>query len=875
MRLHRLTLSNYRGIAHRDIEFPERGVTVVSGPNEVGKSSMIEALDLLLESKDRSSKKDVKQVKPTHADVGSEVTAEISTGPYRFVYRKRFHKKCETELSILAPRREQLTGDEAHDRVRAMLAETVDTGLWQAQRVLQSASTSAVDLSSCDALSRALDVAASDSAAADLAAGLSSTEPLLIEKIDTEYARYFTATGRPTGVWAAVSAALRDADADVAQCQEALAEVDERVRVHAELTDELAGLTGLRAEATGRLTRAKAAAAHVAALTDELRAAQQQAAAAAATHTAAVAAHRERLRLRADAQDRAVVVDETESAAAEAAESEALGRAVLDEAEQAAETAGVGLGQAQQRVETARQAIAELIQAQECERLRARLARIDAARSELDTVATRLRGITLTDRAFGIVEAAAAAVAMAGAQAEQQSATVTLAAESAVEFLVGDRRVVLAAGSTYDLTIAEVTQITLPGLLTTTIAPGATAEDTQAKLAAAQHTLTEALVGAGVESPEAARQIDQQRRELLAQRDRLVAVMTGLLGDDDEAQLRSRVAELAETQPPADPDQDAVRAELETARAELALAETQCTSARKVAVAAATQLTERTTRSTILREKASAARTESAAVAERLAASRAEIADDELAVRAQAAAETAEKAAASVAELSQRLAQAGPDAAAAELAEAQRAQLALTARYEQVSQALRDVTVQLDTIGTQGRAGKLAAARIRREHAAAEFARVQNRANAARLLRSTMARHRDDTRQRYAEPFRTEVERLGRTVFGASFEVEVDSDLQICSRTLEGRTVPFESLSGGAKEQLGIVARLAVAALVAKEDTVPVMIDDALGFTDPGRLARMAAVFDEVGVDGQVIVLTCTADRYRGITAAHTVELTA
>ena len=125
---------------------------------------MIEALDLLLESKDRSSKKDVKQVKPTHADVGSEVTAEISTGQYRFVYRKRFHKKCETELTILAPQREQLTGDEAHDRVRSMLDETVDTGLWQAQRVLQATSTSAVDLSGCDALSRALDVAAGDAA---------------------------------------------------------------------------------------------------------------------------------------------------------------------------------------------------------------------------------------------------------------------------------------------------------------------------------------------------------------------------------------------------------------------------------------------------------------------------------------------------------------------------------------------------------------------------------------------------------------------------------------------------------------------------------------------------------------------------------------
>ena len=91
-----------------------------------------------MEAKDRSTKKEVKQVKPTHADVGAEVIAEISTGPYRFVYRKRFHKRAETELTLLAPRREQLTGDEAHERVRAMLAETVDIDLWQAQRVLQS-----------------------------------------------------------------------------------------------------------------------------------------------------------------------------------------------------------------------------------------------------------------------------------------------------------------------------------------------------------------------------------------------------------------------------------------------------------------------------------------------------------------------------------------------------------------------------------------------------------------------------------------------------------------------------------------------------------------------------------------------------------------
>ncbi|MDF2581937.1 MAG: hypothetical protein K0R33_580, partial [Mycobacterium sp.] len=117
--------------------------------------------------------------------------------------------------------------------------------------------------------------------------------------------------------------------------------------------------------------------------------------------------------------------------------------------------------------------------------------------------------------------------------------------------------------------------------------------------------------------------------------------------------------------------------------------------------------------------------------------------------------------------------------------------------------------------------------------------------------------------------------RLGRIVFGDDFEVDIDTDLTIRSRTLGGRTVGYESLSGGAKEQIGIVARLACASLVAKEDTVPVVIDDALGFTDPDRLTRMSAVFDAVGGDGQVIVLTCSPDRYAGIEDARLIELTA
>ena len=359
---------------------------MVSGANEIGKSSMIEALDLLLEAKDRSTKKEVKQVKPTHADVGAEITAEISTGPYRFIYRKRFHKRAETELTVLAPRREQLTGDEAHDRVRAIVDETVDVQLWQAQRVLQAASTAAVDLSGCDALSRALDVAAGE------AVQLSGAEPLLIDRIDAEYLRYFTPTGRPTGEWATATNRLSDADDEVARCAAAVAEVDDAVRTHASLTAELERLAGEHAEAAKRLATARTAAEEVAALTQQLKQAEVVAAAADATLAASVSALTERRRLRADVDERTATVAELETAAAQAHEEELTAQEVQVAAEEAAEQARAAVQASQDRVDAARRAVDQVSDRDEADRLASRLAKIDAAQGEVDAGRARTRG---------------------------------------------------------------------------------------------------------------------------------------------------------------------------------------------------------------------------------------------------------------------------------------------------------------------------------------------------------------------------------------------------------------------------------------------------------------------------------------------------
>lgn len=875
MRLHRLVLTNYRGISHREIDFPDHGVTVVHGVNEAGKTSMIEALDLLLQSKDRSTKKDVKQVKPTHSDVGSEVTAEISTGPYRFIYRKRFHKKCETELAVLAPRREQLTGDEAHERVLAILDETVDTGLWQAQRVLQSASTAAIDVAGCDALSRALDIAAG----AAEGAALSGAEPLLIEKIDAEFARYFTTTGRPTGEWAAAIKALKAAEESVAECAQSLAEVEEKTRLHSRLTAEVAEVAVELEPAAARCAAAESAAGRIEVLREQLHTAQLELEAARVKETAAAAAQRERLRLRAEIETRSAALTAAAAAADEAVDAEALGRETVAAAEEAAAVAAEELLAAQERADGARRTAAALADRDEADKLAARLTKIDSLTREHTEVCAQLTPIIMTDKIFRSIERAAAAVDIIRGKADMVAPRIEITAEADVEVTVGGQTVLLAAGQTCPVSATEATTLRLPGVLAAHIDPGATAAEVHAELIAAQQHFDLQLAAGGVTDIEHARLVDQARRDLSARRDQLTARLGDLRGDDDMAALRQRLSALRADAPVAaglfEVDLTQARADLGAAEADLGHARSQCATLAKVAAAAVTQLSQRHARTQVCQQTVTTAQTELVAVQERLSAQRAAASDDDIAVQAQAAADAAARMAAHVQTVTARLADAGPDTVVAELAAARTAAEQLSRTHQQLTGALRDVTVELMVFGTEGRSGKLDAAQIRREHAASAHARVSSRARAAELLRTVMTRHRDTTRQRYVDPFRLEIERLGRVVFGPSFEVDIDSDLQILSRTLGGRTVPYESLSGGAREQLGIVTRLAVGALVDKADSVPVVIDDALGFTDPGRLTKMCEVLDVAGTQGQVIVLTCVPDRYRGVQGAHHIEVSA
>jgi hypothetical protein len=194
-------------------------------------------------------------------------------------------------------------------------------------------------------------------------------------------------------------------------------------------------------------------------------------------------------------------------------------------------------------------------------------------------------------------------------------------------------------------------------------------------------------------------------------------------------------------------------------------------------------------------------------------------------------------------------------------------------KRESVQQENTRVQTHLKVFGEEGLHEKLEAARGHLNYNMQEFKAIMRRASAAKLLYITMKQERDKARRAYVAPLKEKIERLGRLVFNESFETEVTENLSVASRTIDGVSVPFDSLSGGTKEQISLISRLACAMTVSKGGGGFLILDDALGYTDRNRLKLMGAVLAKAGQECQIIILTCVPDRYSNIGDATVVRL--
>lgn len=902
MRLHRIRLTDVRGVADRTVELPEVGVAILEGPNEVGKTTTAEAVDALFEFKDSSKSQQVRDLHTVDTDAGPRVELEFSSGAYRGVYVKQWGRGRTTRLALTSPRREQFGGDEAHERARRILDETVDPALWRALRVVQGDSLVPAAWHQVPSLGQALDRAAADLGEHGGDRGGADHEDLFT-RVQTESARFFTVrTGQPTGPLAAATAAHKRAVAETVELRSRVADAQHDVEEAARVARELADVGEREGRLSDVLKQARDDAARLQRLRDTLDRSTAGRASLVSEVEATRREHHERSRAVDEVADRQQTM--TSLRPAVAAVRQRVDAACTHHGSRAAAvaTARDARDRARRRLRVADGQRTAARHRSDLEQLAGRLAAASAQRERLAEADAVLEQSRVDDSLLRRLEDAASALWQAQRSRELAAPTMTVERLGEHEVHLDDDPLPAdggsAGGAGVEMCVTGARSVEVVGVVRVVVRPGSGADDLDADVERARAACSELLDAAGVPSLDEARDEAERRRGAVRERELAQAALEQHLGTETWQALCDRVTALsahvrASGEPPASDDdgegasvaqrEDAVLLgsaavmELDRAYGEanrlLEEAEAALGRSERLRDVAAETLTRERAELTQLGERLATHEHEYERLAERLDRARRDRSDATL----ECAALDAQR---RLGELDQQLSvraaeveAADPEGVRLALANAEALERRLSAERQELQSRADQVRGRLSSVESLGLFDRVVEAEAVLDTAARELASVQRQARAARLLARTMAARRTEARNRYIAPYRCAVQRLGRFVFGDDFEVDVDPDLRVVSRTLGGRTVPVGSLSGGAREQLALVERLACAELVGAAEGVPVVIDDALGWSDPERLQRMGAVLSAAARHSQVIVLTCQPDRYQYVGEATVVRL--
>lgn len=863
MRLKRISLRDFRGISEATIELGP-SVTVIAGPNEVGKSSVREAIQLIRDVKHTSRNQRVKDIQPVGQDVGPEVTVQLDTGGYELSFTKRWLRTPVAELIVTAPSPEQVAGDEAHERFHQILDATVDKDLLLALDVAQGRSLDQPRLADISSLHQALDTSA------DPVEG----HEALLDRIDAEYSIYFTPSGRPRGDYAQIATTVADLEQQVQELEERSRHMDLLTEDHQRETDQLTQDESDIRRARDELAACQARDQGLAQLRTAVDAAHRASAEAQLHQDAAHEAQQERDGLITDlvtrSQTIATVQQQADTTAAD-----------LQHARQASERAEAAVTGATTRRDTARSAAAAaaraLTAAQDRSAHAALKSRVDRARHAEQQ---RIEAAAQLERAHVDAPVVERLTSLHTDLHVARSKRTDAAAHVVVEpadggdvFIDGER-----IDTVHDTVVTDVLDIDVPDTVRVRVHPGTPPAELQRAVTAAEDALAAALAEAEVTSIDQARRVAQQRGDARTAHDAAEHALAGALDGESLPALEENLAVLAgrigvpdDTAPAV--DIESLRAASEQAAAELEAAEADVQAVREAWERDRSSLDEvrdRHTRDTVTLEQAQQEYAREAERLDQVRATRSDAAVQEHVEQARAAA-TAARAAVTAAE--QELAAANPEQVTMELTNATQLVESSDTRLQETKNRLARVEALLQDRAGQGIYDELTATEAAVTSAREQQHHMGRSAQAIWLLRHTMHSHRDAAQEKYVAPFTQQINRLGRMVFGSDFAVQISSDLRIAARTLLGRTVNFESLSAGAQEQLALVGRLACAHLIDPDDGAPVILDDTLGFADPDRLAALNVVLNDIGQRAQIVLLTCQPARFTSIGGASIVRL--
>lgn len=123
---------------------------------------------------------------------------------------------------------------------------------------------------------------------------------------------------------------------------------------------------------------------------------------------------------------------------------------------------------------------------------------------------------------------------------------------------------------------------------------------------------------------------------------------------------------------------------------------------------------------------------------------------------------------------------------------------------------------------------------------------------------------RSDARDRYLKPVMTELRPLLGLLFD-DIEIAFDDRMLLPHKIVRsGQEEDVERLSGGMREQLSVLTRLAFARLLARDSRpAPVILDDALVYSDDARIERNFDALHRQARDQQISVFSCRQQAFQ------------
>ena len=173
---------------------------------------------------------------------------------------------------------------------------------------------------------------------------------------------------------------------------------------------------------------------------------------------------------------------------------------------------------------------------------------------------------------------------------------------------------------------------------------------------------------------------------------------------------------------------------------------------------------------------------------------------------------------------------------------------------------------EVQVAGGDGLGERAASLALAQELAQAEEARIAERVEVLKLLRATVDHCYAQRREQLNAPLRRHLKPFLHDVFPKA-EIELGGNFAIAGLSRSGPASElFGRLSLGTQEQVAVLVRLAMGAMICERGSdVPIILDDALVFSDDERIEQMFDAINRAGRNQQVIVLTCRARAFASL----------